>query len=378
MPDGLHNFRAIAMLGLALFMAALFGACAAPGPPLPPSLQLPKPVNDLRAIRKGDKVYLAWSLPVETTDRQSLRHLGATRICRSVEDRIGQCGTPAGEVATAPLLPAPPARGSAPAAKIPVTYIDVLPADLARGDPPGMLTYAVETLNESNRSAGLSNQVSVTAAATVAPPADFSATLTSDGVVLSWSPVPGLESSGAVRHLYRIYRRQAGTPADKNAGDKVAAEIVAGVSAPERITDHGFEWEKSYDYRLTVVTLVERTGKSDLQVEGDDSPTVHVVAHDTFPPAVPTGVQAVFSGAGQAPFIDLVWAPDVEEDLAGYNVYRHLEGAPPAKLNTDLVKAPAYKDTAVEAGKRYFYSIAAVDLRGNESERSEETAESTP
>jgi fibronectin type 3 domain-containing protein len=68
----------------------------------------------------------------------------------------------------------------------------------------------------------------------------------------------------------------------------------------------------------------------------------------------------------------------MDGDLAGYNVYRHQEGAAPVKLNTDLVRTPAYRDSSVEGGKHYWYSVSSVDVRGNESERSEEASESVP
>ena len=113
-------------------------------------------------------------------------------------------------------------------------------------------------------------------------------------------------------------------------------------------------------------------------LDGDDTPDVKVLAHDVFPPAVPSGLQAAFSGPGQEAFIDLIWAPDTDADLNGYNVYRHEEGAAPVKVNAELVKTPAYRDAAVRPGKHYFYSVSAVDLRGNESARSEETSESVP
>jgi fibronectin type 3 domain-containing protein len=94
---------------------------------------------------------------------------------------------------------------------------------------------------------------------------------------------------------------------------------------------------------------------------------------------VPSGLQAVFSGPGQTPFIDLIWAPVTDVDLDGYNVYRREEGGGPAvKLNAEPVKAPAYRDTTVISRKHYLYSVSAVDVRGNESARSEEAAESTP
>ena len=115
-----------------------------------------------------------------------------------------------------------------------------------------------------------------------------------------------------------------------------------------------------------------------MSIEGDDTPEVKVFADDVFPPAVPSGLQAVFSGPGQQPFIDLIWAPVPDADLDGYNVYRHEEGGTPVKVNSELVKMPAYRDVQVVSGKRYFYSVSAVDLRGNESKRSEEASESVP
>jgi len=42
------------------------------------------------------------------------------------------------------------------------------------------------------------------------------------------------------------------------------------------------------------------------------------------------------------------------------------------------VKIPAFRDSQIISGKTYFYSVSAVDLRGNESARSEEASESVP
>ena len=90
---------------------------------------------------------------------------------------------------------------------------------------------------------------------------------------------------------------------------------------------------------------------------------------------MPSGLQAVASGPGQKTFVDLVWAPVTDVDLDGYNVYRHEEGAAPVKVNAALLKTPAYRDDSVVPGKNYLYSVSAVDVRGNESARSEEAGE---
>ena len=126
------------------------------------------------------------------------------------------------------------------------------------------------------------------------------------------------------------------------------------------------------------MTVVREPNGNQAQLEGDDTPEVTVFANDVFPPAVPSGLQAVFSGPGQSPFIDLVWAPITDSDLAGYNVYRHEVGGEPVKLNSEPLKTPSYRDDPVSAGKRYLYSVTSIDFRGNESARSEEASESVP
>jgi fibronectin type 3 domain-containing protein len=123
------------------------------------------------------------------------------------------------------------------------------------------------------------------------------------------------------------------------------------------------------------VTFIQQSQGTTQQVEGDESHAVTVVAQDVFPPATPTGLQAVSSGPGQKRFIDLVWAPDTDADIAGYNVYRSEDGGEAKKLNPTPIKSPAFRDNDVMAGDEYRYAVSAVDVRGNESPRSEQAAE---
>jgi hypothetical protein len=176
-----------------------------------------------------------------------------------------------------------------------------------------------------------------------------------------------------VHYLYRIYRRLAGSQEQILAG-----QIPAGSEPMLTLTDSSIEWEKTYEYRAETVTMVAQESKAEIQVEGEDSPEIKIFADDVFPPAVPSGLQAVASGPGQKTFIDLVWAPVSDVDLDGYNVYRHEEGSAPVKVNAALLKTPAYRDDSVAAGKSYLYSVSAVDVRGNESARSEEAGETVP
>ena len=187
-----------------------------------------------------------------------------------------------------------------------------------------------------------------------------------------------VQSVPNVQYRYRVYRR------DESSGkDAIAGEVpipVPGPSGrkpgPAHFTDSALEWEKTYLYRVTAVTIVKRPD-SEVQVEGDDTPPVRVIAHDVFPPSVPAGLQAAFSGEGQKPFIDLIWAASNRRPRQVQRL-RSKADATAIQLNSELVKAPSYRDSAVASGKTYTYQVSAVDVRGNESQRSEKASEPVP
>jgi hypothetical protein len=361
-----------------LAVAALIAlsGCASIGPPEAPSLELPKPPTDLHASRKGDKVTLTWTIPQRTTDRQSVRYLGKTEICRGIATALKQCGKAVGEAA-------PPAgfagTKKSAAKKLAATFIDTMPAAAEQEHAMEFASYTVEVLNTAGRGAGLSNQVRVALVPTLAPFADFAAHVSAQGVTVSWRCPSTAQGRSGVKYLFRIYRRLESSSNWNKIIDADATQCAEGTSGGRSsFLDQTFEWEKTYFYRGTVVSVIETAGKPAVEVEGDDTSQVKVFAHDVFPPAVPSGLQAVFSGPGQQPFIDLIWAPVSDGDLAGYNVYRHEAGSAPVKLNMELVRAPAFRDTQVVEGTTYFYSVSAADQRGNESGRSEEASESVP
>jgi hypothetical protein len=344
--------------------------CASIGPPLPPELELPRAPTDLKAARKGNKVALTWTIPARTTERQSVRYLGKTRVCRSLDAILKECGTIVGEVAP----PADFASKRAGGKKLTASYVDTLPAELQRRNVfRAAATYAVEVLNRDGRAAGLSNEVRVSLAETLPPPTDFEARVTAQGVELTWTGVLRQPSADSIRYGYRVYRRDEGSHQQTLVGER-----NAGTERNLSLTDQSFEWEQTYYYHAESFTVVSQAVGAEVSVEGDDTAEVRVFAHDVFPPAVPSGLQAVFSGPGQEAFIDLIWTPVGDADLDGYNIYRHEAGAAPMKVNSELVKTAAYRDIKVAAGQTYFYSVSAVDLRGNESARSEESSERVP
>ncbi len=352
--------------------------CASIGPPEAPSLELPKPPTNLKAARKGDKVTLTWTIPARTMERQTVRYLGKTNICRGIAGNLKQCGTAVGEVAAPTDFEK--ARKS-PSKKLTASFTDSLSPGFERQHATEFASYAVEVLNTAERGAGMSNQARVPLVPTITPFGDFAAKTNGRGVLISWQcPETPAEKNGG-KYLFRIYRRLESTANWNKLSDVDATGCAVRASGTDQVVtsflDQSIEWERTYFYRGTVVSVVESADKP-AEAEGDDTAEVKVFAHDVFPPAVPAGLQAVFSGPGQQAFIDLIWTPVGDADLAGYNVYRHEAGVAAVKLNAELVRTPGYRDAQVVAGKTYFYSVTAVDERGNESGRSEEAEERAP
>src|SRR5579863_2264157 len=117
-------------LGLCLLAVSLLAGCGSTGVPLPPSLELARPVSDLRGVRKGNTVYLTWSAPETTTDRHNIRHPGPTEICRALGTAMRDCGVAVGQV---PFAKPPAAPKSAPRPEL--TFSDHLPASLQTENP---------------------------------------------------------------------------------------------------------------------------------------------------------------------------------------------------------------------------------------------------
>ena len=354
-----------------LLLVAGFSGCGTPGAPQLPSLQLARPVEDLTAARAGNHVHLDWTLPRKNTDRTLVKHIPVTRICRHEGLIPMSTCTMVAEVATPKSPPAPKQKGQQPEPEtVRLQYTDTLPPELGIAHPTGFVTYAVEEMNAKGHSAGLSNQVPISVASTIPPPQKLSAQVSAEGVTISWDgPAPPVAPIG-LTYRYQVERSPAGA----------VAYIAVGEAAPTEqgsYLDKTFEWEKKYDYRIATQTDVHVLGNN-ATVPGDSSNPVEVFTRDIYPPAQPVGLQAVFSSVGQKPFIDLTWAPNLEGDLAGYNVFRRLPGGGWEKINTSLVQVSSFRDEAVKASGSYSYSVSAIDLRGNESPRSAEASENVP
>lgn len=343
--------------------------CGLQAAPQPPSLNLPNPVTDLKAVRTGDQVALTWTMPRRDTDKMIIQGNIAVTVCRKQADAT--CS----EVGS---LQAAPGKAG--------TFTDTLPAALASGSPRP-LTYYIELKNRKHRSAGPSNDAVILAGQAPEPVTGLAATVVKAGVILHWQP-----AAASTRCAVRLERTLLSAPPPKpNTGEllpptqaplvqNLLVEADAQPASPDRALDKTIQFGQLYQYRVQRVLRVESDGKT-LELAGQFSAPVSVSAQDTFPPVVPSGLAAVANApsAGSPASVDLSWLPDADPDLDGYIVYRR-EGAgewrrisPPQPI-----PGPAFRDDHVEPGHTYIYSVSAISQNGHESARSAEASESVP
>lgn len=386
----------------AALLTLLAAGCASPGPPQPPSLNLPEVVKDLTAERIGDVVHLHWTTPEMSTDHLDVKGAMAAEICRiTVTDPASQ--TPA--CVPMPRMPVQPG---------PTQGVEALPSALIV-DPAALLAYRVQIFNAKGHSAGLSPEAFAAAGAAPPPVQQLRATATPDGALLQWQQT----SPPAAVELDRLPVGPGGVvvkPPPRKAPAKSSSRLTTKKppadhpkppppSAPKPLQmtsntpievklrtpnqpadaggtiDHTAQMDETYQYtaqRVRSVTL----GNHVLELRSPVSSPVTIAMRDTFPPQIPAGLEAVPGGATAADrSIDLSWTPDTDADLAGYFVYRQ-EVDPKGevtgtvtRLNTTPVVGPAYRDQTALAGHRYAYRVTAVDTAGNESAPSADVQE---
>ena len=301
----------------------------------------------MSASRVGSRVELKWTTPAKTSDGFLAAGQMTAVVCR---------------VAGAKCLPVSrlQVRPGSSATE------EILPVELQR-DPVGVLSYRVEVLNGAGRSAGLSNEALTASGTAPEGISRLNARVTEKGVVLEWGRDGGLSNQVLVSRE----RQGEGKATKKQAAVTVAKEEAKNVwlrvdGSVAGMVDGTSKFGETYSYRAVRVRKVQIAGE-ELEIRSEESPAVMVSVKDVFPPRVPMGLVVVPVEGG----VDLSWEPNTESDLAGYFVYRREEGAGAVKIS-EMVRVPGFRDAGAVSGKKYFYSLSAVDLSGNESRRSEE------
>lgn len=341
----------------------LFVGCAAEGPPHPPRVQRPVRIDDLRVQQTGFTLRLSFRRPLLATDGRQLTKPIEVRIYRDI--------TPAQKKAPEPFRAAKP-WVSLSASELPaymqgpaIVYDDRLSRRELSELLGSSISFAVVTLTRSFRGrprvSDLSNVAGIKLLDVSPPLRGLSVKLTPNGVDLRWAAPTRSLTGGPLPPVvaYRIYR---------STRNHTGRYHLLHQTVKPQYLDRNFLFNQTYFYRVRAVFEVQ----PDL-AESSNSTPVSVTPHDIFPPPIPSGLTAAYTGRS----VELIWKPGTALNLAGYNIYRQVPGKTPQRLNSHLLLTPFFTDTRAEPRHQYSYWVTSVSLAHNESKPSAKVSMNT-
>lgn len=358
--EGLRRSLALSLsLPISLCLSLLLVGCGKIGEPLPPIPRAPLIIEDLRVAQQGTELILSFPLKVTRTSKP--QRVDVYRLVESASNPEGvtveSFSARANVITSTEQIPEKNAT---------ITFRDAL--DLKSNARNLRYRYAVRLVNQAGQEADFSNYAVIVPLFDLAlPPTDLTAKQQEKLIDLRWSPPAANESGTAPANVagYNLYRRSGNSVVKLN--DQPLAE--------PHFTDRNFAFGTEYQYTVRALSLLPGSATLATAIESNESaPLVHT-PKDTFPPTTPGPVTIASIGG----IVSLFWPLNQETDVAGYNLYRaESEQTPPAqwiKLNGPLHKSASFRDERVQVGKQYFYQITAVDIYGNESQRSATVSE---
>ena len=339
---------------LLLAFCLVITGCGKIGEPLPPIPRAPLVVEELRVEQQGTKLTLSFPFP-RTTRSARLQRVDIYRLTESARDPRGI--TQESFSARAGIINSIPAdRISASNATI--TFTDAL--DLKTPSRDVRYRYAVRLVNTSGTAADFSNYAVIEPLFDLAlPPAGLRTKQLEKEIEITWTAPAANENGASPANVaaYNLYRN----------GARLNPEPLT----QPRFIDRNFQFGATYEYVVHALSYRPSNASLAGAIESNPSESLTYSPKDAFPPAAPTSLTIASINS----LVSLFWPLNAEPDVAGYNVYRtEEENTPPAnwiKLNAQLHKTASFRDDRVQVGKQYFYQIAAVDIYGNESPRSE-------
>ena len=313
-------------LGPCLLVAlAHLSSCGYIGDPLPPSLDIPIAISNLRATQISDKLLIHYTPPALTTENLRLKSIEATEL------RVGPLGTGDFNIdqwaASAGRLEVPPAKEGAVELELPIK--DWIGREVV---------VAVRVMSAKQRYSTWSNLAIAPIIAPLNPPSNFKAQSRADGVLLQWQTTEGAE--------YRIFR-----------GPTTLASVTSG-----EYLDASTEFDKPYSYQVQAFRKLNEKQTA----ESLFSKPIEITPKDTFPPGAPTGLQLIQGVAS----IEIAWSRSSEPDLKSYKIWR-ADGDSGFTLLAEGITQTSHSDRTAARGKKYRYAITAIDNAGNESDKSQ-------
>lgn len=221
-------------------------------------------------------------------------------------------------------------------------------------------SYEIEVVDRKKRKSKLSEAISVEFMRVPAPPENVRAEAGDEQVTLSWNRPVLTEDGKKIQHLasYQIFR--AASPG------KYAETPLSQVPASQtQFVDRNVKNRETYYYVVQAVASKTSIGSS-----GKHSSEVSAMPLDANAPEAPEGLVGVYLDDK----VNLHWNQVPAADFAGFNIYRSdSRDGEFTKLNDDVLPKASFTDAAVEAKKRYYYYVTALDdeIPPNESDPSE-------
>jgi hypothetical protein len=329
-----------------------------PGEPQPRRPAVPAAVTDLEARQRGEFIEFRFTLPQRTTAGRPVDGSLTVEVYRWFEP-AGVAPDPARAPESPHLVFAGDDFDSASQRGRPELRDRFAPGELA--ERAGQQAVYLVRTTLGGRPSARSNVVAVRVWPAPAPPTNLAAEILESAIALRWTPSAGTTGGAPLTPTgYRVFRAELLAPPERLADVELSP---AATTTDPAWRDEQFLFGRHYVY--SVAAVARHDGD---EVESEPTPPLLASPVDVFPPAPPAGLVAVFVPAmeGRPAAVELSWSIGEETDLAGYHVYRsESAGAPGERLTREILLAPTFRDTQVQPGRRYFYSVAAVDRAGN-------------
>ncbi len=215
--------------------------------------------------------------------------------------------------------------------------------------------FAVRTTSLEGLPSSLSNFARLVSQTPPPAPASLNVEAQPRAVELAWT------ASEDPPVGFKVYRREAQSRA-------YGAAVASPLATTRRHADYGAVLEARYIYGVTAVAQAEPLVESALSVEQE------IYYQDRFAPEAPKDVIA-FPDEGA---VRVLWTPPADEDVAGYIVYRRLEGGNAQALMEEPAAELEYVDREAPPGSILLYAVVAVDGHGNRSDASAEVRVRVP
>ncbi|UCE21936.1 MAG: hypothetical protein JSV46_06915 [Candidatus Aminicenantes bacterium] len=349
-----------------VFLLIPLTSCGKKGPILPP---LPKTIQEVEVFevsQRGERLFLEWENPTAFVDGSPLPEISEVEIWLFEVEKEGAGNKKPGrdEFEKVAMLfvsfkQEEFSRFRARTEEGSVRF--VYPFKLTKKHfQLDSLIFSLRVKAKKRKKSEFSPLLTIRPRMISLPPRAVKAVVFQDRIEVSWMPAERNldQSSPATFKGFNVYRAEGNAPPRR---------LNSQLIEDNKYSDKDFLIGNVYRYVIRASAT-----ESPPFMESNDSEFLEVKAEDAFPPDVPSGLVSIVAGD----YVSLTWDENRDEDLAGYRVWRRMEGEDEFVLLTpQTIAENAFNDKTVEKNKRYYYAVTALDTSGNESRKSESVSE---